>query len=172
MKETAYYLSSRGNEMKLLNMKLNNFRGVEEVNIDFNGKSAIIYGINVMGKSTILHACNLLFSRIFKALTDSNLGYGRDFRIEESDIKIGEDNTRIDMKISLEGKKYDYHRIAERNGKRVHAKTDLKKLSMIGKMEAWREMCACSCWTSLVAGMNMVNMRRFVMPLSINYRNG
>ena len=114
--------------MKLLNLKLKNFRGVEEVNIDFNGKSAIIYGINGMGKSTILHACNLLFSRIFKALTDSNLGYGQDFWLEESDIKIGEENTRIDMKISLGRKKYDYHRGAERNGKRVHAKTDLKKI--------------------------------------------
>lgn len=114
--------------MKLLNLKLSNFRGVEEVNIDFNGKSAIIYGINGMGKSTILRACNLLFSRVFKILTDSNLGYGRDFQIEESDIKVGEDKTRIVMKISMEGKEYDYYRGAESNGKRVHSVSDLKKI--------------------------------------------
>lgn len=114
--------------MRLLNLKLSNFRGVEEVNIDFDGKSAIIYGINGMGKSTVLRACNLLFSRIFKVLTDSNLGYGQDFRIEESDIKIGEDKTRISMKISLEGEEYDYYRGAERNGKRVHSMSDLGKI--------------------------------------------
>ena len=114
--------------MKLLNLKLDNFRGVEEANIDFNGNPAIIYGVNGMGKSTILHACNLLFSRIFKALTKLDLGYGRDFQIEESDIKVGENKCQIDIEISLEGNQYAYFRGAERGGKRVHSTKDLRRI--------------------------------------------
>lgn len=106
--------------MKIVNLELTNFRGVGEAEIEFNGKSAIIYGINGMGKSTILHACNLLFSRIFKTLTSSNLGYAQDFQIMESDIKIGEDSAKIRMEMSLDGTNYWYSRGAERGGKRTH----------------------------------------------------
>ena len=88
--------------MKLLNLEMSNFRGVEEAQIAFDGRSAIIYGINGMGKSTILHACNLLFARILQTIAESKLGYDQDFQIMESDIKIGEDKTRIQIDISLE----------------------------------------------------------------------
>jgi predicted ATP-binding protein involved in virulence len=118
-----------GENMKIVNLELKNFRGIEEANIEFNGNSAIIYGINGMGKSTILHACNLLFFRVFKSLTDSNLGHQEDFRIAESDIKNGEDNAKIQVEIQLGKERYTYYRTAERGGNRRHATKGLKELT-------------------------------------------
>lgn len=115
--------------MKIRSLELKNFRGIEETKIVFDGSSAIIYGINGMGKSTILQACNLLFSRIFKTLTDSNLGRDQDFQIMDSDIKIGQDGAGVQMKISLGDSEYHYFRIAERGGKRIHSGADVKAIA-------------------------------------------
>lgn len=114
--------------MKIQKLELSNFRGIGHSELMLNGRSAVIYGINGMGKSTILQACNVLFSRIFQMLTDSKLGSGQVLRIEDSDIKIGESRSRIAMRISLDGKGYPYNRTAEREGKRTHAGVDARKI--------------------------------------------
>ena len=115
--------------MKIINLKIKNFRGIQEADVEFDGKSAIIYGINGMGKSTILHACNLLFSRIFKKLTESKLGHNQDFQIMESDIKIGEEKTYISMIIDLDGRAYKYNRSMDRGGKRLHSAAEVVKIA-------------------------------------------
>lgn len=115
--------------MKIVKLELINFRGIEEAEIEFDGNCAVIYGINGMGKSTILEACNLLFSRVFKALTASNLGRDRDYQIKESDIKAGEVSTRVKMEVDLGGRIYTYHRSAQRSGKRTHAGKFVEKIA-------------------------------------------
>lgn len=90
--------------MKLQSLELNNFRGVSHAILPFEGKSAVIYGINGMGKSTILQACNLLFFRIMCSITVSTLGSERVLQIEDSDIKIGEIFSKISMDVNIEEK--------------------------------------------------------------------
>ena len=50
--------------MKILNLTLENFRGIKNLSIDFDGKDADIYGANGLGKTTIANAiCWLLIDR-------------------------------------------------------------------------------------------------------------
>lgn len=47
--------------MKILHLRLENFRGVRELDIDFGGKNADIFGANGTGKTTIANAVTWLF---------------------------------------------------------------------------------------------------------------
>lgn len=50
--------------MKILSLTLENFRGIKNLTVDFNGKDADIYGANGTGKTTIANAiCWLLIDR-------------------------------------------------------------------------------------------------------------
>lgn len=50
--------------MKLLKMVLENFQGIKELTLDFDGKSASIYGDNATGKTTVFNAITwLLFDK-------------------------------------------------------------------------------------------------------------
>lgn len=48
-------------EIKLFNLRLKNFKGIKELNIDFGGKNTNIYGANATGKTTIFDAFKWLF---------------------------------------------------------------------------------------------------------------
>ena len=52
--------------MRIDKLQVHNFRGFSDTEIVLNGKDAIFYGVNGMGKSSILDVCNLLFSRIMQ----------------------------------------------------------------------------------------------------------
>jgi predicted ATP-binding protein involved in virulence len=116
-------------KMKIASLELENFRGIENSKINFDGKSAIIYGINGTGKSTILSACNLLFFKIFNELTGSNLGNRRELMILDSDIKNDKEYTKIQIKIRLGRNNYEYYRSYNRGGLRKHAINDLLNLT-------------------------------------------
>lgn len=47
--------------MKILHLRLENFRGIRELDIDFGGKNADIFGANGTGKTTIANAITWLF---------------------------------------------------------------------------------------------------------------
>ena len=50
--------------MKILSLKLENFRGIKDIEVDFEGKDTDIYGANGIGKTTIANAiCWLLIDR-------------------------------------------------------------------------------------------------------------
>ena len=52
--------------MRIDKLQVHNFRGFSDTEIVLNGKDAIFYGVNGMGKSSILDVCNFLFSRIMQ----------------------------------------------------------------------------------------------------------
>ena len=45
--------------MRIDKLQVHNFRGFSDTEIVLNGKDAIFYGVNGMGKSSILDVCNL-----------------------------------------------------------------------------------------------------------------
>lgn len=50
--------------MKILSLKLENFRGIKELTVNFDGKNTDIYGANGLGKTTVANAiCWLLIDR-------------------------------------------------------------------------------------------------------------
>ena len=77
----------KGDCMKINRLYLSDFRGIEELVLDLQGKSAILFGINGVGKSTILSAINLLYAPILNKLTRQKVKQAGN--IELSDIKSG-----------------------------------------------------------------------------------
>lgn len=115
-------------QMEIQSLKLTNFRGIEQAELALDGKSAVIYGINGMGKSTVLQACSVLFFRILNMLTESDLGSDGKVKIEDSDIKIGAPAARISMQLNIDHTIYPYFRSAEQNGKRMHSGREAKRI--------------------------------------------
>lgn len=115
-------------QMEIQSLELTNFRGIAHANLTLDGKSAVIYGINGMGKSTILQACSVLFFRLLSMLTASDLGSDSKVKIEDSDIKIGAQAARISMQLNIDHTVYSYFRSAEQNGRRIHSGMDAKRI--------------------------------------------
>lgn len=115
-------------QMEIQSLKLTNFRGIEQAELALDGKSAVVYGINGMGKSTVLQACSILFFRILNMLTESDLGSDGKVKIEDSDIKIGAPAARISMQLNIDHMVYSYFRSAEQNGKRMHSGGEAKSI--------------------------------------------
>ena len=66
-------------EIKILNLKLRNFKGIKNLEIDFNCKDTNIYGANATGKTTIFDAFKWLFF-------DKDSNDRKDFNIKTLDI--------------------------------------------------------------------------------------
>ncbi|MFQ7336451.1 MAG: AAA family ATPase [Roseburia faecis] len=94
--------------MRIDKLQVHNFRGFSDTEIVLNGKDAIFYGVNGMGKSSILDVCNLLFSRIMQEaaldeqITASLLG--------EKDVKVGEEEAKITLFLEDQGNNFHYYR--------------------------------------------------------------
>lgn len=48
-------------QIKISNLKLKNFKGIKNLEINFEGKNANIYGKNATGKTTVFDAFKWLF---------------------------------------------------------------------------------------------------------------
>lgn len=60
--------------MKIINLKLTNFRNYEKFEITFNDHLNLIYGNNGMGKTNLVEAISVLaLTRSFRAVVDKNL---------------------------------------------------------------------------------------------------
>ncbi len=71
--------------MQIERLILYDFRGIHELELELNGKSTILYGINGVGKSSILAAVNLLYANIINKIV--NQKFKQSIKFEESDIK-------------------------------------------------------------------------------------
>ena len=56
--------------MQLEQVSLKNFRALETADINLEGKSTVIFGINGTGKSSILRSINLLFANIINQVVN------------------------------------------------------------------------------------------------------
>jgi predicted ATP-binding protein involved in virulence len=77
----------------LKNLSLTNYRGFEQLEIDFHEKVNVIAGINGVGKSSVLHALRVLFSRVlndvvFDRMTKASFSED-DVQSEESSLNVG-----------------------------------------------------------------------------------
>lgn len=111
----------KGIDMYIKKLELENFRGIEDAEIDFDGKSAVLFGNNGMGKSTVLDAIDILFCRIFSDIVNFNkakkfhngVPTGLHKGFVKEDVKSGEKSTTLRMDIGLYAKKsteYSYWR--------------------------------------------------------------
>lgn len=117
--------------MRIENIELENFRAIGSSKLELGGKSTIIFGINGMGKSSILRAVNLLYANIINQVVNRK-ELRQNYTLQLEDIKYGRKETKISALIDLEDEKIKYHRKMVRStGKRTHDITALKQIATI-----------------------------------------
>ncbi|HEU4964092.1 MAG TPA: AAA family ATPase [Bacilli bacterium] len=83
--------------MKLNRIKLENFRGFNELNMNCGGKSVVLLGKNGAGKTTILDGIALMLSRIVKKITN----IGNEVRIDDTDVMYKKIRSHISIEMDF-----------------------------------------------------------------------
>ena len=113
--------------MKLKSITLQNFKGVENLDISLDSKTTIIFGINGVGKSTILRAVDLLYASIISRLT--GVAKKRIAELDYADISHGKTKASIGAVFAFEdGSEMEYSRSIDRINGKKHDLNDLKAL--------------------------------------------
>ena len=117
-----------GLALKLKSITLVNFKGFEDLTIDFGGKSTIFFGINGVGKSTVLRAIDILYSRLINHIVKNR--FKQSVNIELTDIKFGKPRCQSSgMFLFEDGNVIEYNRSMERKAKaRKHYKKGLDEI--------------------------------------------
>lgn len=93
--------------MRLEQITLQNYRGFKDVQIDLQGKSTVLYGINGAGKSSILRGINALFARAVSKVVMNQ--FKITVPISRDDVYFGASKTCINGVFAFDnGKKYPY----------------------------------------------------------------
>jgi predicted ATP-binding protein involved in virulence len=86
----------------LKNLSLTNYRGFEQLEIDFHEKVNVIAGINGVGKSSVLHALRVLFSRVLKDVVFDRMTKAS---FSEDDIRASQASLGVESEIEIDGDK-------------------------------------------------------------------
>ena len=99
--------------MKINNLKLQNFRNYEKLNLEFNDTLNIIYGNNGVGKTNLVEAIYALsLTKSFRTSNDKNL------------IRSGEISTKIEGDV-IKNTTNNYQVIINKEGKKVKIDNDI-----------------------------------------------
>jgi predicted ATP-binding protein involved in virulence len=85
--------------LKIVSLEFNNFKGIKNLKFEIRGKSTVFFGINGVGKSSILRGINLLFSSIINKVVKNRFKQG--IRIELSDISINAQQCIVDAELEF-----------------------------------------------------------------------
>jgi len=101
--------------MKIVSLEFTNFKGIKDIKFDLEGKSTIFFGINGVGKSSILRGINLLFSNIINRIVKNRFRQG--IAIQLSDISVNAQECEIIAGLLFSDDiKFEYCRRMERKG--------------------------------------------------------
>ena len=90
--------------MRLTNLNLNTFKGFESCDLNIDGRSTIIFGVNGTGKTSILEAVNYL---CWNWLYRLNPAQGAAFKsLKASLVRTGASKLEISGKFEFDGKKF------------------------------------------------------------------
>ena len=113
--------------MKIKTIRVSNFKGIDNLEIPFDGKTSIIFGINGAGKSTILRAIDLIYANIISRLVSSKKKLAQ---LEYDDISFGKSLAKIDILFEFSnGNQKEYFRSISRANGRRHQFSQLKELT-------------------------------------------
>lgn len=117
--------------MRLEYLELENFRALESARLDLQGKSAVIFGNNGAGKSSVLRSVNLIYANIINQIVNRK-ELKQSYPIQLEDIKYGKKETRIEALLSLGNVRIPYYRgFIRSSGKKYDDKVSLKKIAEI-----------------------------------------
>ena len=110
--------------MKIDFLEFENFKGIKKKTLELDGKTTIIFGVNGVGKTSVLKAINILFAPIINKITSNR--YKQTMNIEVDDIKFNESKSKIRMGFHLGKSTFEYYRGIERKSRtRTHIKAVL-----------------------------------------------
>ena len=146
--------------MNIKKIVLNDFRGISNLELDLEGKSAVFFGVNGVGKSTILRAIDLLYANIISKLlrTQKKLA-----NIDSDDIRLGRTKTTISADFLLNNIVFSYSRSMSKMNGRKHNQSQLNAL-----VECFEENYIDSSYSDEQGNWIEVEDRKN-MPVFVNY---
>lgn len=110
--------------MKIESVSLNNFKGISNMELTLGHKTTVIFGINGVGKSTILEAIDLLCTNIIAKLTKKRIT-----KFDKDDISYGKSKATIEVKFVFEdGEEKEYRCSFDRANGRNNNSNELREL--------------------------------------------
>lgn len=95
--------------MKISRIEQQNFRGIEQLTLELDGKSTVIFGVNGVGKSSVLRSVDLLYANIIGKLLNSTKKLAE---LSEEDIMAGKSRASIAGTFRFaSGEEFNYCRI-------------------------------------------------------------
>jgi predicted ATP-binding protein involved in virulence len=118
-------------KLKINKLEIDNFRGIKKQELNLDGKSTVFFGMNGVGKSSILKVVNILFSKLIQKAIKNK--YKNNIDIEVSDIMFGQSKAGLKVEFSLdEINEFSYKRSMERKDKkRTHTVKDIDRFGEI-----------------------------------------
>jgi len=114
--------------LKIISLEFTNFKGIKNIKFDLEGKSTIFFGINGVGKSSILRGINLLFSNIINKIVKNRFKQG--IMINLSDISANAPECKINAELIFsDGFAVEYFRSMEKKGKNRKQKGTLDSIA-------------------------------------------
>ena len=116
--------------MKIKRLNITDFRGFSQVDIELDGMSTVFFGVNGVGKTSILRSVNLLYANIINKVVNRK-ELRQQYNIELEDIRHGRPSTQIQGDFILQNDvEIAYERGMERkSGKRTHTKDSLEGIA-------------------------------------------
>lgn len=104
-----------GGILKLQQLYFANFRGIQDLLVDLSGESTVFYGVNGVGKSSILRGVALLFSNIISRVTDNQVR--QQLLFEPEDIRFGSTELKVYGQFQFDDESYHRYGFSYRKGK-------------------------------------------------------
>jgi predicted ATP-binding protein involved in virulence len=106
--------------MKIQSLTFTNFKGITNATFELNGRSTVFFGVNGVGKSSILRGINLLYSRVINKIVKNRFKQG--INLESTDISVGAQDCKIVAAFTIENEPpQEYYRAMNRKTKgRTH----------------------------------------------------
>lgn len=115
--------------MKIDFLELEDFRGIDHLELELNSKSTILFGINGVGKSSILAAINLLYANIINRIVKQR--FKQTINLEMSDIRYQKASASITATFNFgadDTTVHSYARSISYDNQRTHTSKWLDKL--------------------------------------------
>ena len=118
-------------KMKIKKIKIENYRSVKEISIDFEDNLNVFVGINGSGKTTILDAASTLLSWLVNRIQRQNASGNY---ISETDIRNETPFSTIEMTMAEKGNDFNWKILKIAKGVNSSEKSKLNEVSELASL--------------------------------------
>lgn len=114
--------------MYIKKLTISDYKALDNIAIEPDGKSVVIFGVNGTGKSSILESINLLYANIINGIVNRK-DLKQSYSLKVEDIQYGKSRTDISASFYLNGDVINYHRsMVRKTGRKSHDSANLKTI--------------------------------------------